>query len=52
MINKILDEEYKKTIFKFTPTINKKSVILAESKFSRAKQNEAIFSKEENTIQT
>lgn len=29
MINKILDEEYKKEIFKFTPTINKKSIILA-----------------------
>lgn len=30
MINKILDEEFKrKQIFKFTPTINKKSIILA-----------------------
>lgn len=39
MINKVIDEEYKKkVVFKFTPTINKKSIILAESKFSRIKQ--------------
>lgn len=29
MMYKILDEEYKKEIFKFAPTINKKSIILA-----------------------
>jgi hypothetical protein len=38
IINKILDDEFKKKeVLKFTPSINKKSIALAESKFSRIK---------------
>ena len=53
MIERQIDDEYKKReVCPFQPTINKKSTILAESKFSRIQEKQLSPEKDSDRIET